>query len=97
MNDKINKEALESVITIMKLLSNPARLGALCLMLEDEISVNDLAGELDIEQTALSQHLKLLRDNNLVEVRRDHRTLYYRTTDAKLSTLIGVLKELYCS
>tara|TARA_R110000868_G_scaffold189695_2_gene433080 strand:- start:126651 stop:126947 length:297 start_codon:yes stop_codon:yes gene_type:complete len=96
MVSEVNKESLADVVAIMKLLSNPTRLGALCLMLEDEISVSDLSKKLEIEQTALSQHLKMLRDNDLVEVRRDHRTLYYSSKNKNILTLIKTLKDLYC-
>lgn len=90
------EQQLEKVIEILKILSNKARLGALCTMLEQEISVNELSKMLNIQQTALSQHLKILRDMNLVEVRRDHRTLYYSTKDEKLLKLIMTLQDLYC-
>ena len=90
------EDDLLKVIEILKVLSNKARLGALCCMLEKEVSVTELSKILKIEQTALSQHLKILRKMDMVEVRRAHRTLYYSTKDQKLLTLIKTLHALYC-
>lgn len=93
---KVEADKLEEVLNVLKAIANPNRLAALCIMLEDEISVNDLAEALHINQTALSQHLKILKEKELVSVRRDHRTLYYKTTDEKLKQLILALKNIYC-
>jgi DNA-binding transcriptional ArsR family regulator len=97
MYTEYKEQDLLKVIEILKILSHKARLGALCIMLEKEISVNELSGILNVEQTALSQHLKILKDMGLVSVRRDHRTLYYSTKDPKLLKLINTLQELYCA
>lgn len=96
MND-IDPRKLAEVLNVIKTIANPNRLSALCIMLEDEISVNELAEALKINQTALSQHLKILKENKMVNVRREHRTLYYKTTDPKLTKLILALKDIYCS
>lgn len=90
------EQDLLKVVEILKVLSNRVRLGALCTMLEKEVSVTELSDILNIEQTALSQHLKILRDMELVQVRRNHRTLYYSTKDQKLLKLIKTLQALYC-
>lgn len=92
----IDIKSLNTAVSVIKMLSNPSRLAALCLMMEREVSVNELAKEVGLSQSALSQHLKILRDEGLVSVRRDHRTVYYQTSDEKLLKLIQLMKELYC-
>ena len=77
-------------------MANPVRLSALCLLIDGETSVGNLADQLDMSQSALSQHLKILKDAGVVTMRRDHRVVYYKTSDEKVLQLIGLLKDLYC-
>jgi DNA-binding transcriptional ArsR family regulator len=49
-----------------------------------------------LSQSALSQHLTKLREDGLVDFRRESQTLYYRIADPRVTKLIKVLKKLYC-
>lgn len=81
----------------MNLLGNENRLLILCyLMMRKEMKVGDLVDALRLSQSALSQHLTKLREEGLVEFRRESQTLYYRIADPRVSKLIKVLKKLYC-
>jgi DNA-binding transcriptional ArsR family regulator len=58
----------------LKLLSNEHRLLVLCqLVSHGEMTVNALAEAVGLSQSALSQHLALLREDGLVAFRRGHR------------------------
>lgn len=96
-NQLFMREAAGQAAATLRLLSNEHRLLALCLLLEfGEMSVTELLDQLDIGQSALSQHLAKLRDAELVTYRREAQNLYYRIHDPDVIRLIAVLKNIYC-
>ena len=81
---------------LLKALSNECRLIILCNLLAGEMSVSKLNESVDLSQSALSQHLARLRHDNLVTVRKEAQTVYYRINDPRVEQLIGLLYEMYC-
>lgn len=59
-------------------LGDPTRRHILVLLRDGERSVNELAGAFDVTRPAVSQHLKVLRDAELVADRKEGRTRFYR-------------------
>jgi len=81
----------------LKAIGNPRRLMVLCKLVErGEMTVTDLAREVGLSQSALSQHLARLREDGLVAFRRESQTLHYRIADARTEALLATLYELYC-
>jgi DNA-binding transcriptional ArsR family regulator len=64
-------EAAEAAAGLLKVLANPDRLMLLCRLAQGEASVGELEAELGILQPTLSQQLTVLREEALVETRRD--------------------------
>lgn len=96
-NQQFMRDGALKAAATLRLLSNECRLLALCLLLEfGELSVTELLDQLDIKQSALSQHLAKLRDAGLVTYRRDAQTFYYRIHNPDVIRLIAVLKNIYC-
>ncbi len=93
---KVDREALQEATNTLKFLSNSKVLPILCRLRDEEVSAGALAEFADMSPSALSQHLRRLKDQGLVAVRREHRVMYYRLTDEKLRRLTKVLQELYC-
>jgi DNA-binding transcriptional ArsR family regulator len=82
---------------LLKLLANETRLLILCrLAVEREMSAGAIVQALGLGQSAVSQHLAKLRDDNLVATRRDAQTIYYRIADKNVARIIAVLKDIYC-
>ena len=82
---------------IMKSLSNEARLLVLCHLSEaSELSAGELTRRIGLSQSALSQHLARLRDEDLVATRKEAQTVFYRVADPKVRRVLEVLHELYC-
>lgn len=90
------KAEIQQVSLILKSLSNPKRLVALCAMCEGEKSVGELEGIVGISQSALSQHLAKMREDNLVKTRRDAQTIYYSVSHPQVLDIIRYLNHL-CS
>ena len=81
---------------LLKAMSNPVRLLVLCQLAEGEKSVGELEGVVDVSQSALSQHLALLRSRGLVKFRREGQTLYYSLNGREAPALLAALYQLYC-
>ena len=80
----------------LKALSNQNRLMILCHLIEEELSVTALNEKLPLSQSALSQHLAVLRKDDLVSTRRESQTIYYSIGDARVKEVIQTLHRLFC-
>ena len=85
------------VCGLMKILSNQTRLLILCQLAGGERSVGDLARLLDVRESAMSQHLALLRHDGLVATRRHGQTIYYALNRSDVKDLMAFLYATYCS
>ena len=86
----------ESAAELLKTLGNPQRLRILCLLVEGEHSVGEINAHVTLSQSALSQHLAVLREQALVETRREAQTIYYTLAEGPARALLGTLHDLYC-
>ena len=88
--------AAERASALMKTLGHAGRLMILCNLAEGERSVGDLAGELGMSQSSLSQHLARMRGEGLVDTRRESQTVYYRLREGEARSVIELLYNIYC-
>lgn len=85
------------VANTLKAIGNERRLMLLCKLVEHgEVTVNHLALDVGLSQSACSQHLARMRDEGLVTYRRESQTLWYAIADARVETLLTTLYQLYC-
>ncbi|MBB5883704.1 MULTISPECIES: metalloregulator ArsR/SmtB family transcription factor [unclassified Xanthomonas] len=82
---------------LLKALGNEKRLLLLCLLVDHEQSVGELNARVELSQSALSQHLALLREDGLVQTRRDGQTIYYSLVPGPVQRILEVLHGIYCS
>ena len=87
---------VDEVTEMLKLLSAPARLLALCQLTDGEKSVGQLAELTGARATTLSQHLALLRAHGLVSTRREGTTIYYALASREIRGLIAYLHQAFC-
>lgn len=80
----------------MRSLGNPHRLLVLCVLSEGEISVSELNRRIPLSQSALSQHLAVLRREKLVRTRRESQTIYYSVTDGPAMEIVRLLHTSFC-
>jgi DNA-binding transcriptional ArsR family regulator len=91
------QQAASRAAAMLRALGNEHRLLVLCLLIErGEMSVGQLLEEIDLSQSALSQHLARMRDEGLVAFRREAQTLYYRIEDPAVEKLIAALRNIFC-
>jgi DNA-binding transcriptional ArsR family regulator len=63
---------------------------------EGELSVGQLNELVPLSQSALSQHLAMLRREGLVETRREAQTIYYSLASGPAHKVIDLLHDIYC-
>jgi len=87
----------DRAVELLKSLANRHRLMILCSLASREASVGELNDMIDLSQSALSQHLAVLRADGLVATRRERQTIYYALTDSPALRIIETLHDIYCS
>lgn len=90
------EESAGRAATLLRLLGNEKRLMLLCQLADVEMSVRDIQSRVGLSQSALSQHLALLREEGIVATRRESQTIYYRIVDHAAMRVIETLAELFC-
>jgi DNA-binding transcriptional ArsR family regulator len=93
--DKMQANA-EEASTLLKSMANENRLLILCQLVEGEKSVSELQSRLPLSQSALSQHLAVLRRERLVKTRREAQSILYSLASAEAEAILSTLSELYC-
>ncbi len=93
--DQLRAAAGRAVVAL-KLLANEDRLLLLCQLSQGEACVSDLELSLGIRQPTLSQQLGVLRNEGVVETRREGKNIYYRVADPSLLQILATLYRLYC-
>lgn len=81
--------------SLLKAISNEHRLMILCTLQSGELSVGALNKSVSLSQSALSQHLAVLRKDNLVATRRDSQTIYYTIADERVLVLMQTLQTIF--
>ncbi|KAB7738455.1 metalloregulator ArsR/SmtB family transcription factor [Parvibaculum sedimenti] len=81
---------------LLNALANERRLLILCQIAGREMSVGEIQDIVGISQSALSQHLALLREQGLVATRRESQTIYYRLASPEAQRIIETLADIYC-
>jgi DNA-binding transcriptional ArsR family regulator len=98
MNVRDFMPASEEAADLMRSLSHPQRLLALCALGDGEKTVAELRCELGgIEQVPMSQQLMRLRADGLVEFRREGTSVYYRIARPEILLVIEALQAAYCA
>lgn len=90
------RRSASDAASLLKGLANESRLIIMCVLAEGECSVGQLNERVDLSQSALSQHLAVLREQGLVQTRRESQTIFYRLADTPALKIIHLLHDIYC-
>ena len=100
MKHEMDMEALyenaERATGLLRTMSNQWRLLILCHLSQGEMSVHQLEDVIGLSQSALSQHLAILRRERLVRTRREAQSIIYSLASTEASAVMETLYELYC-
>jgi len=94
--DQMKVHAYEAA-ALMKTLGNEQRLLVLCNLLEQPMTVSELNQRMSLSQSALSQHLALLREAGLVETRREAQSIHYSLPPGPVTRVMALLQDIYCA
>lgn len=78
---------------MFRALAHPARVRVMELLVDGEWSVGDLAAQVGLEASHLSQQLGVLRRAGLVSTRKDGSTVFYALRDPLLADLLSVARR----
>ncbi|HUH91688.1 MAG TPA: metalloregulator ArsR/SmtB family transcription factor [Casimicrobiaceae bacterium] len=84
------------VASLLKAMSNPARLVILCQIAEGERSVGELERAVGLSQSSISQHLAVLRAQAVVSGRRVGQTVLYSLASGEVAALMSTLHAVFC-
>ena len=84
----------EILAKYFRAFGDATRLRILELLVEREHSVGELVNLLGTSQPQVSNHLACLRWCGFVETRREHRVVYYRLADERISTIVSLADDL---
>jgi DNA-binding transcriptional ArsR family regulator len=80
----------------LKSLASPHRLTLLCLLVEREMNVGELVQASNLQQSSVSQHLKILKEEGIIDYVRRHRVLTYRIIDKDAAKIFLILHNRFC-
>lgn len=89
-------EHIEQASRAMKAMSHPLRLKILCVLGENEVSVQEIVEAVGTSQSNISQHLAILRDKGVLRTRKDANRVYYRIADPRTLKLISMMRDVFC-
>lgn len=82
---------------LLKTMANEDRLLLLCHMISEEVNVGELEKLTGIRQPTLSQQLGVLRDEGLVNTRREGKYIYYSLASEAVLQVMHTLYSMFCS
>ena len=88
--------AAAQAVGVLKLLANEDRLLLLCQLTQGEKRVGELEELVGISQPTLSQQLGVLREEGLVNTRREGKNIYYEIASPQALAVMNVLFEQFC-
>ena len=81
-------------VSVLKALASHTRLHILDLLSDNEMTVCDIAGTLETNQSTISCHLNTLRASGLVTARKEGTHVYYALADETVNEVLGLLDEM---
>lgn len=96
MNIKALKQKSKEAAELLKTMAHDERLFILCNLINGEKKVGELLEDSNLSQSAFSQQLAVLRNQNLVKTRKVSQEVYYSLADERIKKIIQLLKKIYC-
>ncbi|HXZ55805.1 MAG TPA: metalloregulator ArsR/SmtB family transcription factor [Burkholderiales bacterium] len=90
------REQIERMAHAMRAIAHPLRLKILCVLGEQESSVQDIVEAVGTSQSNVSQHLAILREKGIVGSRRNANHVFYSVRDQRTLQLLSTMREVLC-
>jgi len=89
-------EQIEQASRAMKAMSHHLRLKILCVLGENEVSVQDIVDAVGTSQSNISQHLAIMREKGVLRTRKDANRVYYRVGDPRTLEVVSMMRDVFC-
>lgn len=89
----ISETELCDLAELFKIFGDSTRIRILYDLFEQERNVTELCEDLEMNQSAVSHQLKILRTSKLIRARREGKTVIYSLADEHVKTIIAMGKE----
>lgn len=94
MKESFNLKFLEDATETLRAIAHPLRLLMIDMLYHKKaMTVTEIYEALDIEQAVASHHLRILKDKNVLTVRRDGKNSYYALAKEDFYTIVEVMKK----
>jgi ArsR family transcriptional regulator len=90
LRERTDPEAMTLLADTFQILANPTRLQIVEALTKRELCVCDVAAVVGASQSAISHHLRLLRQMRIVSYRKEGRIVYYRLTDDHIREMCSI-------
>ncbi|HZW86414.1 MAG TPA: metalloregulator ArsR/SmtB family transcription factor [Gallionella sp.] len=87
---------IQQTAKAIKAMAHPLRLKILCMLADQEISVQELVERVGTSQSNISQHLAILRDKGVLTTRKQANFVFYRINDHRTLKLVALMREAFC-
>ena len=97
MQGKLNNEDIMRLKLISKFFKGFADYSRLCIfecLMDGDKTVTEIIDYTDFSQSKISNHLKCLRESDLVDARQDGKFIYYKIKDEKIKTILSLANDL---
>jgi DNA-binding transcriptional ArsR family regulator len=89
-------EEASRAVALLKSLSHEGRLQILCLLVDGDMSVGQLAGALGTSPVSVSQLLMRLRAEGIVQTRREGKNVIYHLARDEVARIVTTLRDTFC-
>jgi ArsR family transcriptional regulator, virulence genes transcriptional regulator len=91
-------DKVKEISELLKVISNENRLAIVCYLIERPMTVSELHEKLNhVTQSALSQHLAILKMNKILNSNKRGLSITYFIEDKRILSIIKTLKTTYCN
>ena len=90
-------QRIDELARLLKSMAHPIRLKILCLLQDQELSVGEIRDAVETTGANISQHLNVLRNQGIIDFRKDANFIYNRISDPRVVTLIQAMQDIFCS
>ncbi|WP_373263628.1 ArsR/SmtB family transcription factor [Hungatella hathewayi] len=89
-------QQLQDLAEFFRVFGDSTRIRILYVLSQSEMCVCDIAGLLEMGQSAISHQLRVLKQMRLVKFRRDGKTVFYSLADGHIETILAQGMEHIC-
>ncbi len=89
-------DEIKRIAYILKAISHPTRLNILCVVADGPLSITEIQERVGGTQSAISQHVEVMRSRGILVSRRDGNRVLCSVSDESVINLVGHMRKVFC-